>query len=183
MRVIGRARNKRIRNQKVREFMNTKMMMCVLALAVLPLQAAELVDWRSGQAQDVAKMAAPIRVVNLWATWCVPCRKEMPLLSAWAAKQPKNKVGMVGIALDDTANIAAFLKTTPVRYPIWRYDGQDSRLFMKGMGNEVGGLPFTLVSAKGCGFRQILTGEVTAKKLNDAVAQVETKCRVVVGKK
>ena len=37
MRVIGRARNKRIRNQKVREFMNTKMMMCVLALAALPL--------------------------------------------------------------------------------------------------------------------------------------------------
>ena len=146
-----------------------KAWMAAVLLLSLPLQAAELLQWQSGKTQSIEALKAPVRVVNLWATWCAPCRKEMPAMSAWYAKQPKGRVVLVGIALDSEENIARFLKTTPVRYPIWRYTGNDSRAFMKTLGNEIGGLPFTVVSAKGCARSERITGEVDGKKLDEAV--------------
>lgn len=104
--------------------------------------AADLQDWQSNAPKNVNALKAPVRVVNLWATWCGPCRKEMPEMSAWYQKQKKGSVDMVGIALDSSENIGRFLKTTPVRYPIWRYSGNDSRAWMKSFGNSIGGLPF-----------------------------------------
>jgi thiol-disulfide isomerase/thioredoxin len=80
--------------------------------------AADLQDWQSNAPKNVNALKAPVRVVNLWATWCGPCRKEMPEMSAWYQKQKKGSVDMVGIALDSSENIGRFLKTTPVRYPI-----------------------------------------------------------------
>jgi hypothetical protein len=100
----------------------------------------------------------------------------MPEMSAWYQKQKKGSVDMVGIALDSSENIGRFLKTTPVRYPIWRYSGNDSRAWMKSFGNSIGGLPFTVVEAPKCGYRQTLLGEVTAKKLDAALAAARAKC-------
>ena len=97
-------------------------------------------------------------------------------MSAWYQKQKKGSVDMVGIALDSSENIGRFLKTTPVRYPIWRYSGNDSRAWMKSFGNNIGGLPFTVVEAPKCGYRQTLLGEVTAKKLDAALAAARAKC-------
>lgn len=138
--------------------------------------ATDLQNWQTGKPQDLASLKAPVRIVNLWATWCGPCRKEMPEMSAWYKKQKKGSVDMVGIALDSSDNIGKFLKQTPVSYPIWRYAGNDSRVWMKSFGNTVGGLPFTTVEAPKCRYQQTLLGEVTAKKLDEAVKQARAKC-------
>lgn len=84
-------------------------------------------------------------------------------MSAWYKAQKKGSVDMVGIALDTTDNIGKFLKQTPVSYPIWRYTGANSRNFMKAHGNNVGVLPFTVVEAPKCGYKQTITGEVNEK--------------------
>ncbi len=139
--------------------------------------ATDLQDWQSNATKDLSSLKAPVRIVNLWATWCGPCRKEMPEMSEWYGKQKKGSVDMVGIALDSSDNIGKFLKQTPVKYPIWRYSGNDSREWMKSFGNTVGGLPFTTVEAPKCGHRQTLLGEVTAKKLDEAVKTAQAKCR------
>ena len=57
-------------------------------------------------------------LVNVWATWCGPCRQEMPELQRFAAAQGDNGTQVVGIALDDAAAVAAFVRETGVRYPI-----------------------------------------------------------------
>ena len=57
-------------------------------------------------------------VVNVWASWCAPCIKEMPELQRFAAKQDANGVQVVGIALDDPAAVRAFLAKVRVSYPV-----------------------------------------------------------------
>lgn len=147
------------------------------ALGAQTASAADLQSWNSDTPQTQEFLKAPVRVINLWATWCGPCRKEMPEMSSWYKAQKKGSVDMVGIALDNTENIGKFLKQTPVSYPVWRYTGADSRNFMKTFGNNVGVLPFTVVEAPKCGYKQTITGEVNAKKLTEAVNLAKGKCK------
>jgi thiol-disulfide isomerase/thioredoxin len=57
-------------------------------------------------------------VVNYWATWCVPCIKEMPDISAFV--DGRKDVSAIGLAYDDSdpADIRAFVAKHPVSYPI-----------------------------------------------------------------
>lgn len=151
-------------------------LLAVAAMACGHAAASDVQDWNGSAPRSTADLKAPVRIINLWATWCGPCRKEMPEMSAWYKKQKKGSVDMVGIALDSSENIGRFLKQTPVSYPVWRYTGKDSRGFMKGFGNTVGGLPFTVVEAPKCGFRQAVLGEVTAGKLDEVLKAAQTRC-------
>lgn len=57
-------------------------------------------------------------LVNVWATWCAPCLHEMPELQRFARTQGTAGVQVVGIALDDPAQVRDFLARVPVTYPI-----------------------------------------------------------------
>lgn len=146
--------------------------------AACAVHAADLVEHPGNRAVSLAGSGRQIQVVNVWATWCVPCRKEMPLLSRWYARQQPARVQMVGVALDNAANVSRFLGSTPVRYPIWRYTGGDGTAWMKQLGNPVGALPFTLVRVAGCRHQKPLLGEVDEAKLTQAVNEVAARCRV-----
>ena len=147
---------------------------------MLPVAAAELVNHADGRAVSLEGGARRVQVVNVWATWCAACRHEMPVLSRWYRQQQSRAqavpVEMVGVALDQPANVSRFLQTTPVSYPVWRYTGRDSTAWMRRMGNPVGALPFTWVQMTGCTHRRVLLGEVDAEKLNRAVSTVRMRC-------
>ncbi|EGF12082.1 AhpC/TSA family antioxidant [Neisseria bacilliformis ATCC BAA-1200] len=148
-----------------------------LLFSCAALAAADLAAFPDGRPRDFPDLKAPVRVVNFWGSYCKPCVKEMPEMSAWFKKQKKGSVDLVGIAVDRKENIAAFLKQTPVSYPVWLYTGQDSRSFMKAHGNTVGALPFTTVEAVKCGKREAILGGVDAKKLDEAVKKVSAACK------
>jgi peroxiredoxin len=57
-------------------------------------------------------------LLNLWASWCVPCRDEMPALTKAQAKFGEHGAIVVGIAMDEPARARAFLAAHPVNYPI-----------------------------------------------------------------
>ena len=88
-------------------------------------------------------------LVNLWASWCGPCIKEMPELDRFAAAQAGQGVQVVGIALDDKAAVEAFLRRTPVRYPILLDTAGPGDAGVR-LGNPSGVLPYSaLIDAQG----------------------------------
>ena len=89
------------------------------------------------------------RLVNYWASWCGPCRKEMPVLDAYAGQQGGDGVQVVGIALDSPDEARAFLREVPVRFrlAVETPGPGDSSIRL---GNARGILPYTvLVDAQG----------------------------------
>lgn len=88
-------------------------------------------------------------LVNLWATWCGPCLKEMPDLQAFARSQGDRGVQVVGIALDDADAVRAFLPAHGITYPVL-VDAPGPADARVRLGNPAGVLPYSvLVSAEG----------------------------------
>lgn len=97
-----------------------------------------------GQARTLALHAGRVVVLNFWATWCAPCREEMPgfvrLQSRWADRG----VQFVGLAYDDPAKVAAFGRELGVNYPLW-VGGPEVMDLSRRLGNRLGVLPHTVI--------------------------------------
>ena len=103
-----------------------------------------------GRAVALPQAYAGRRVLlNLWASWCGPCIKEMPELDRFARSQAPNGTTVVGIALDDAAAVEAFLRRIPVSYPLL-VDTPGPRDAGVRLGNPKGVLPYSvLLDAQG----------------------------------
>jgi thiol-disulfide isomerase/thioredoxin len=77
----------------------------------------ELTDLE-GKPRRLSEFDGKFVLLNFWATWCGPCREEMPLLDATHEKLANKNLHVVGIALDDGEAVRDFLQQYPVRYPI-----------------------------------------------------------------
>ncbi len=88
------------------------------AQAAMPAQPTLHVATLDGKTFDLAAQRGKWVIVNYWATWCVPCIKEMPDISRFVTAH--NNVTAIGLAYEDSdlADIKAFLAKHPVAYPI-----------------------------------------------------------------
>lgn len=82
------------------------------------LETMKLTDLDGHFVDFPGKYAGKPLLINLWASWCAPCRKEMPELQRFYREQDSNGIQVVGIALDDPDSVRAFLKQVHVGYPI-----------------------------------------------------------------
>lgn len=111
--------------------------------------AMTLPDPDGKQVAIPAAWAGRTTLVNLWATWCAPCLKEMPDLQRFADAQGATGVRVVGIALDDAAAVAAFLRQHGITYPVLVDAAGPADAGVR-LGNPAGVLPYSaLVSADG----------------------------------
>ncbi len=118
-----------------------------------PLQAGDPVpaDFAlpdlDGRRQLLAQYRGRPVLLNFWATWCHPCREEMPALAAAQKAHPEARI--IGIAMDRPEAVRAWLAETPVDYPIWQGlagDRDPSAFF----GDTQGLLPYSvLIDAEG----------------------------------
>jgi thiol-disulfide isomerase/thioredoxin len=120
--------------------------------AVSPVDAAEatakllsltLPDAK-GASQSLRQWQGKILVVNFWATWCSPCRKEIPGFSRLQQKYADKSVQFVGIAFDSADKIDEFSKHTAIAYPTL-IASQTLAPITVGLGNAANGLPFTAI--------------------------------------
>jgi thiol-disulfide isomerase/thioredoxin len=71
-----------------------------------------------GKPTALASFAGRPLLVNFWATWCAPCRREIPLLNRIRAERKAQNAEIVGIAVDFPDKVLEFTKTTRIDYPL-----------------------------------------------------------------
>ena len=98
----------------------------------------------SGREQALAQWKGKVVVVNFGATWCVPCREEMPQFVKAQQELGSRGVQFVGIAIDQPDKVDAFAKELNLNYPAL-IGGYGAIELSKAMGNRLGALPFTVI--------------------------------------
>lgn len=108
-----------------------------------PLFTSSMID-AEAKAQNLDQYRGKIIVLNFWATWCPPCRDEMPELSLLHQAYQNKNVVVLGVAVDEYGLVKEFLQTSPVNYPILVADYAGMELSSK-LGNDQGALPYTVI--------------------------------------
>jgi thiol-disulfide isomerase/thioredoxin len=73
---------------------------------------------RSGKATPISAFAGKSLVINFWATWCAPCRSEIPLLQALHTEWAGRDVSVVGIAVDHRDKVLEYADRLKIGYPL-----------------------------------------------------------------
>ena len=97
-----------------------------------------------GNAQAFKQWQGKVLVLNFWATWCPPCREEMPELSAMQDQYKNQNMVIIGLSTDDLDKTKDFIKSAPVNYPILAGDMEAMNL-AETLGNNRGILPYTVI--------------------------------------
>ncbi len=108
-----------------------------------PLLAASLPDL-DGRPTTLGAWPGQVRVVNFWATWCPPCREEIPEFIRLQEKYRAAGVTFVGLAIDTPDRVAPYAKQMGINYPILIGEIEAMELARQA-GNSHGALPYTVV--------------------------------------
>ena len=122
----------------------------------------------AGQPQAMAQWRGKVVLVNFWATWCAPCREEIPLLIKKQNELGANGLQVVGIAVDEADKVQAFATEMGINYPVLVGDMQALDLG-RAVGNELGGLPYTLVVDRNGRIARTELGTLSEEKIDALV--------------
>ncbi len=109
---------------------------------------AEPVDFAlpdlGGHVKHLNNWRGSVIVVNFWATWCPPCRKEIPTFIALQREYGARGLQVVGVAIDDKTLVRNFVREAGINYPVLlgEEDGMD---LMARYGNRASSLPYSVV--------------------------------------
>ena len=115
----------------------------------------------TGQRVDTAQLSGKVVLLNFWATWCAPCRIEMPMFSRWQKQYGPSGLAIIGISMDDdTRPVRKLVNALSIDYPIALGDAALGKRY-----GGVLGLPLTfLIDRKGI-VRSRFQGETDPRKI------------------
>jgi thiol-disulfide isomerase/thioredoxin len=120
----------------------------IAKLPILTLPEFSLKN-RAGELQSIHAWPGKSLIINFWATWCAPCRREIPLLKQLQQDRASEGVQVVGIAVDFRDEVLKYANAINIDYPllIGEQDGLDA---VDAFGIEAVGFPYTVFTdAKG----------------------------------
>ncbi len=137
---------------------NSAQVLWALSLPDLNNQPQRLEQWRG-----------KVVVVNFWATWCEPCRKEIPLFVKMQEKHAAKGLQFVGISIDQVDKTSEFARNFKINYPtlIGTFDAVE---VSQKAGNQRRGLPFTVILDRKGQIAATELGGVTQEKLDALIA-------------
>jgi len=97
-----------------------------------------------GVDHNISEWQGNVIVLNFWATWCPPCRKETPLFVSLQEQYGQRGLQFIGVAIDDPQKVADFINTYGVNYPML-VGAENAIDIAKQYGNRFGSLPYTVV--------------------------------------
>ena len=132
------------------------------------LMSASLPDL-SGKPQTLSRWRGKVLVVNFWATWCAPCREEIPALIRVQRKYVANGVQIVGIAVDNAAKVLDYAEEMRIDYPLL-IGTMETLSVTRELGNRAEVLPFTVVLDRAGKVVQVHAGALTEASLGTILA-------------
>ena len=99
-----------------------------------------------GNLRDISEWQGKARLINFWATWCAPCRREIPLLKQTQANHAADNIQIIGIAVDFPDEVRAYAEQAEFNDPIL-VGQEDAMAAAEDAGVPFIGLPFTMIVA------------------------------------
>ena len=118
--------------------------------------------------QPLAKYEGKVIVAYFWATWCASCVRETTMLKELEKKYKDKNVSFLGIAVDNTDKVKAFVEKNDIAFEIL-IGGNDAIELSKQMGNLRKGLPYMVVIDADNNFIAKFLGETSKEKLEEAI--------------
>ena len=107
------------------------------------VMSARLIDLH-GKALSIDQWRGRVLVVNFWATWCAPCRDEIPIFIKLQQMHQARGLQFIGVAIDQREKVERFARDFAMNYPVL-LGGIDMMELSRRAGNRLGALPFTIV--------------------------------------
>ena len=126
----------------------------------------------TGTPRSITEWDGRALVINFWATWCPPCRREIPLLNALQAEYAPRGFEVIGVAVDFRDDVVAYMQDTPFGYPvlIGEQDGLDAA---RAFGMETAGFPFTIFTDRAGRIVTVHVGELHRPEATLILSAVE----------
>jgi len=122
-----------------------------------------------GKEQAFSQWNGKVILLNFWATWCPPCRREIPdFIEVYEQHKDKDFI-IVGVGTDNKEKIADFVKALGVNYPILTGGGKAAQVSRQ-YGNHSGALPYSVLIDKQGNIRFRAGGLISKKRL---LSQIE----------
>lgn len=119
-----------------------------------------------GKPQPFSQWQGKVLVVNFWATWCDPCREEVPALVRIQQKEGGRGLQIVGIGIDSADKIREFAAKFHINYPL-AVAGLSAVDTSRKLGNAAGGLPFTVILDRNGRLAATHLGGLTESQLDE----------------
>jgi thiol-disulfide isomerase/thioredoxin len=95
---------------------------------------------------QISEWDGKARLINFWATWCAPCRREIPLLKQTQTAHAKHDLQVIGIAVDFVDPVKAYAEEAEFNYPVL-IGQEDAMAAAEATGIDFIGMPFTMIVA------------------------------------
>jgi thiol-disulfide isomerase/thioredoxin len=124
-----------------------------------------------GKLQPVSQWRGRVLIVNFWATWCDPCREEIPTFIKLQTQYRDRGVVFVGIAVDHRDKVESYAREIGMNYPVV-IGGLDSMDMARQLGNTKSVLPFTVLVDRNGNIALSQFGAISATRLEGAIEKL-----------
>ena len=128
-----------------------------------------------GQMHDFDEFDGRHRLLNFWATWCAPCRREIPLLKEFQAEQGDDGILVIGIAVDIMEEVQQYAEAAEFNYPILVGE-MDAMAVAEQSGLQFHAMPFTMIVTADGEYLNAHFGELhrpDLDKISDVLARLD----------
>jgi thiol-disulfide isomerase/thioredoxin len=125
----------------------------------------------SGKSRSLGEFRGRVVVLNFWATWCAPCRDEMPVFARLHGLWKERGVQFVGLANDEASRVERFGRELAIPYPLWT-GGDAVGDLSRRMGNRLGVLPHTVILGVDGQVLDVRVGPYTEAQLSEKLASI-----------